>query len=107
MRFFQGATLALLRGEDRPRPQHLEDTFAAIAPGSWSRLVEGFLNGIEDAKKRSDEKRDAVSPSRDDTNVDYDLAESALHNACPLGQIVLLRQIQGLWPPSGGDDNDY
>jgi hypothetical protein len=105
--FYQQATLTQLRGEDWPRPAHLEETFAPITLGGWGSLVDAFLNGIAEAKKLAEEKRDTISPSRDDTNVDYDLAESALHNAYHLGQIVLLRRIQGLWPPAGGDDNDY
>ncbi len=37
---------------------------------------------------------------------DYDLALCpALHSACRYGQIAMLRQIQGLWPPAGGDDS--
>jgi hypothetical protein len=51
--------------------------------------------------------RHTVSPARDDTNICYDLAETALHNAYHLDQIVLLRRMQGLWPPEGGDDNDF
>jgi hypothetical protein len=101
------SSLAAVGQEAHPGPEHLDDTFAPIAPGSWKGLVEAFLAGIEECKRVAAEKKDAVSPARDDTNVDYDLAETALHNAYHFGQIVLLRRMQRLWPPAGGDPNDF
>jgi hypothetical protein len=94
--------------------QDPDDTFAPIASGSWKRLVEGFFEGIEECKRAAVELKDTISGTRDGTNVEYDLAETALHNAIThacgagtrLGQIVLLRRMQGLWPPAGGDPND-
>jgi hypothetical protein len=112
MHYFQEAELAALRGEQWPRPpfsipEHLDDTFAAIAPGTWRALVADFLAGLEACKKMADEKANALSPARDDTSACYDLAGTALHNAYHLGQIVLLRRMQILWPPTGGEDYDF
>jgi hypothetical protein len=107
MHWCQGGLLAHLRGEPWPRPAHLDDTFAPIEPGAWSALVAAFLAGLDECKTIGEAMADRVSPDRDDTNVDYDLAENALHNAYHLGQIVLLRRIQGLWPPEGGEDYDF
>jgi hypothetical protein len=107
MEWNQSGSIAHSRGGATQGPEHLDDTFAPIEPGSWGRLVETFLAGIEECKQLAVAMQDAVSPARDDTNVDYDLAETALHNAYHFGQIVLLRRMQGLWPPAGGDDNDF
>jgi hypothetical protein len=107
MHFYQGSQLAGVRGGEWPKPEHLDDTFAAPPAGSWPALVADFLAGIEEIARLAEEKGEATSPQRDDTSVAYDLAESALHNAYHCGQIVLLRRIQGLWPPAGGDTNDF
>jgi hypothetical protein len=103
----QDGLLAHLRGENWPHPAHLDDTFAPIPPGSWRPLVASFLAGIEACREMALEAAETTSPDREDTSVPYDLAENALHNAYHLGQIVLLRRIQGLWPPAGGDANDF
>jgi hypothetical protein len=107
MAFWQSATLAKLTGAALERPAHLEDSFAAPAPGGWRACVETFLRGISTAKNLAATSAGRTSPDREDTSVPYDLAESALHNAYHLGQIVLLRQMQGLWPPAEGDSNDF
>jgi hypothetical protein len=107
MQFYQGAQAAGVRGEAWPKPEHLDDTFAVPAPGAWPALVASFLAGIEELAKLAEERAEVTSPQRDDTSVGYDLAESALHNAYHCGQIVLLRRIQGFWPPAGGDTNDF
>jgi hypothetical protein len=107
MQWAQSSQLAHQRGEAVPGPAHLDDTFAPPAPGAWPGLVAAFLAEIEECRQMARERATATSPDRDDTSVSYDLAEQALHNAYHLGQIVLLRRIQGLWPPAGGDENDF
>ena len=99
--------LAELQGEHLPDPDHLDDTFAPVESHEWPGMRESLLRGIERCKTAAREKADATSPARDDTNVGYDLAEAALHNAYHLGQIVLLRRMLGFWPPAGGDRNDF
>jgi hypothetical protein len=90
-----------------PRPAHLDDTFAPIPPGGWPARVADFLAGLEACKKLAEAQPDAVSPARDDTSANYDLAGTALHNAYHFGQIVLLRRMLGLWPPAGGEPYDF
>jgi hypothetical protein len=107
MHYWQKVNIAKAKGEPAPRPARLDDTFTSPLPGTWRHLVNDFLAGIEECGRIAREKADVTSPARDDTSLDYDLAESALHNAYHLGQIVLLRRIMGLWPPEGGDDNDF
>jgi hypothetical protein len=107
MHYWQRVNIAKANGQPAPRPARLDDTFVAPLPGTWRHLVTEFLAGIETCQRIAREKADETSPDRDDTSLDYDLAESALHNAYHLGQIVLLRRIMGLWPPDGGDDNDF
>jgi hypothetical protein len=112
MHYCQEEELAGLRREVWPRlpfvkPAHRDDTFAPIPPGGWRALVTDFLAGLEACKRLADEQPDAVSPARDDTSANYDLAGTALHNAYHFGQIVLLRRALGFWPPAGGEPYDY
>jgi hypothetical protein len=107
MQWCQGGELARLRGEPWPQPEHLDDTFAPPPAGTWNALVATFLAGIDEAGRIAVERGETTSAQRDDTSIAYDLAETALHNAYHCGQIVLLRRMQGLWPPAGGDPNDY
>jgi hypothetical protein len=105
--FWQEAEIAKATGQDYSRPKHLDDTFAPIQPGTWSQLVNDFLAGIETLKKLADEKVNVVSSARDDTDLNYDLAGTGVHNAYHFGQIVLLRRMQGLWPPKEGEPYDF
>jgi hypothetical protein len=107
MHFYQGSQLVAIRGEAWPKPEHLDDTFSVPPAGAWPALVAAFLAGLEEVARLAEERGAETSPQRQDTSVAYDLVESALHNAYHLGQIVLLRRILGLWPPAGGDTNDF
>lgn len=95
MNYWQGRRFAKIRGEEWPEAEHLADTFAAPAPGAWNDLVKQFLGDLEMIKTMADDR------------AEYGYVDRALHNGYHLGQIVLLRQILGFWPPAAGDDNDY
>jgi len=106
MHYWQEGNIARTRGEKPPRPEHLDDTFPVPQVGEWEALRIAFLGGLDVCAQVAAEKAGETSPDRDDTSVGYDLAECpALHSAYHYGQIAMLRQIQGLWPPEGGDDS--
>src|SRR5581483_8757708 len=77
MHFFPSAQIATVRGEEAPQPQHLDDTFAPIAPGTWPTLVDEFRPGVEACKTLAQEMASRTGPERDHTSVDCDLTESA------------------------------
>lgn len=104
MHYWQERQLAHQRGEKPPSPNTLEATFAAPPSGTWDTLVQDFLAGIAACRTLAAERAETVSPFRDDTSVAYDLAENALHNAYHLGQVALLRQMQGFGLPD--DENN-
>lgn len=95
MHYWQGRRFAKLRGEIWPEAAHLSDTFAPPPPGTWNRLVTAFLADLDAIKKMADAK------------AEYGYVGRALHNGYHLGQIVLLRQMLGCWPPEGGEDYDF
>jgi hypothetical protein len=107
MHYWQGVEIARATGKIWRKAKHLDETFASIKSGTWGKLVKDFLSDLETLKKLADEKPKNISPSRDDTELNYDLAGTAIHNAYHFGQIVLLRRLQGLWPPKGGEDYDF
>lgn len=77
-----------------------------VEPGSWAPLRERFLSELERTAAWGGEDR-AVTPA-----IEYPplalyslhdaLVHVAQHNAHHLGQVVLLRQLMGLWPPPSG-----
>lgn len=106
MRYWQDRNIERACGVNPPRPEHLDDTFPTVQTGEWLALREAFLDGLDVCAQVAGGFGDRVSPDRDDTSIGYDLAECpALHSAYHYGQIAMLRQIQGLWPPEGGDDS--
>jgi uncharacterized damage-inducible protein DinB len=96
-------------GTGGPMPQSASAGWIAPAPGSWDALRQRFLDGLE---------RLAVLASTDDLARRLDppiefaplagitvgdvIVHVATHNAHHLGQVVLLRQMLGAWPPPSG-----
>ncbi len=106
MHYWQERGIALARGANPPRPEHLDDTFPPPQAGEWNALRAAFLAGLDVCARVAAEKSGASGPDGDDRDAAYDLALCpALHSAYHYGQIAMLRQIQGLWPPAGGDDS--
>jgi len=95
MNYWQARRFAILRGEPWQDAEHLIDTFAPPAPGTWDQLVAHFLGDLAAIKEMADAKQT------------YSYVHRALHNGYHLGQIALLRQIQGIWPPASGEDYDF
>jgi uncharacterized damage-inducible protein DinB len=82
----------------------------AVAPGSWPDLRREFLDTLERAVAiGADEARLAalLAPKIDFPPLAHYSVRDALvhisnHNAHHLGQVIVLRQIMGLWPPPSG-----
>ena len=104
--YWQNRNMERVRGLQEPRPEHLDDTFPPVQPGQWASVRENFLTGLEICAEMAAQSGAGTSSDREDADVAYDLAMCpALHSAYHYGQIAMLRQIQGLWPPEGGDDS--
>jgi len=106
MHFWQERGIALALGGKPSRPEHLDDTFPTPQPGDWDALRLAFLDGLATCAQVAAEQGAEASRGRREASVGFDLAACpALHSAYHYGQIAILRQIQGLWPPEGGDDS--
>jgi uncharacterized damage-inducible protein DinB len=93
-------------GVAAPLVAHAADGWPPVAAGGWPELRQRFLAGLERAAswEHGDER---ISPSIDFPPLAaYTIGDAqvhiASHNAHHFGQIVLLRQMLGLWPPPAG-----
>lgn len=112
--YWQQITLDWVRGTETPIPEHATAGFPSAddaAKESWDQLLNRFLSTLEEAVAiAKDANRLDVPircPSRPGMPVRImtvrDQLESlGAHNAYHFGRIVLLRQMQGLWPPPSG-----
>ena len=79
-----------------------------VEPSAWPQLREQFLTGLEEASGLSTgEVTRPLHPAIEfPPMAEYTLADAlthlAVHNAHHLGQVVLMRQVLGLWPPPSG-----
>jgi uncharacterized damage-inducible protein DinB len=82
----------------------------SVTPGAWTDVRARFLAGLERAVALGDA---ADTPDRPlDPPIEFPqlagytlrdaLVHVASHNAHHLGQIIVLRQLMGLWPPPSG-----
>jgi uncharacterized damage-inducible protein DinB len=112
--FWQQITLDWVRGIETPYPPHASDGFPSpndVERESWDRLRQRFLaTSKQAATAAADVGRldcEVVCPSRPGLparimTVREQLESLGAHNAYHFGRIVLLRQLQGLWPPPSG-----
>ena len=112
--FWQQVTLDWVRGIETPYPVHASNGFPAaaeIAAEDWDQLRQRFFATNKQAAATAlDLSRLDVPvrcPSRPGMptrimTVREQLESLGAHNAYHFGRIVLLRQLQGLWPPPSG-----
>jgi uncharacterized damage-inducible protein DinB len=112
--FWQQMSLEWIAGVETPCPERAAMGFpteAQVEAESWDELRRRFLDGAEQAAgiagdaQRLEERVRCPSPAGKPTRtmtVREQLESLAAHNAYHLGRIVLLRQLQGAWPPPSG-----
>ena len=82
----------------------------AVAPGAWPELHRQFLGTLERAVALGDDPARLDSPivpaiefpPLANYTIRDALVHVANHTAHHLGQVIILRQIMGLWPPPSG-----
>ena len=77
----------------------------SVPTDGWPELLRAFRAGIEQCVALTGEERALAEPyhwGQETMTVGYALLDVAAHNAYHVGQIVLLRQLIGAWPPEGG-----
>jgi uncharacterized damage-inducible protein DinB len=96
-------------GTAGPMPQSAAAGWPAPEPGGWTALRARFLDGLERvaALGASGDPARRLAPPIEfpplaEMTVGEVIVHVALHNAHHLGQVVLLRQMLGAWPPPAG-----
>jgi len=112
--FWQQITLDWVRGIETPYPVHASAGFPSAGDAAredWDQLRQRFIAANREAAGEArDTSRHNVQvrcPSRPGEavrvmTVREQLESLGAHNAYHFGRIVLLRQLQGLWPPPSG-----
>ncbi len=92
-----------------PMPRSAAAGWPSPSPGDWDALQRRFLDGLDrlvalgaaiDPARRLDPPIEF--PPLAEITVGEVMVHVATHNAHHLGQIVLLRQMLGAWPPPSG-----
>lgn len=107
--FWQAWFIQRCEGVDVPMAATAALGWPAIAPGGWPQIKGGFCAGL-DALVALGERGDLGAPVTPPIPfpplANYTLRDViehvAHHNAHHLGQIVVLRQMMGQWPPPAG-----
>jgi len=112
--FWQQITLEWISGIETPCPEHAMSGFPTrddIAGESWEQLCQRFFRDNRQAgtaaadTRRLDKPVRCPSPAGQPTRtmpIREQLESLAAHNAYHFGRIVLLRQLNGAWPPASG-----
>jgi uncharacterized damage-inducible protein DinB len=112
--FWQQVTLDWVRGIETPYPVHAADGFPdaeEAAREDWDQLRQRFFSTSEEAAAEARNANrlevEVRCPSRPGQpartmTVREQLESLGAHNAYHFGRVVLLRQLQGLWPPPSG-----
>jgi uncharacterized damage-inducible protein DinB len=104
MSYWQDWVVKWLGGEDPPIPKHASGGWpgspSPTSPKEWQRAVRGFRSGLKKLDRQSREA--GLLATRGEYSRLGMLQAIASHNSYHVGQVVLLRQMLGTWPPPSG-----
>jgi DinB superfamily len=101
MLLWQERRTAFGRGENPPWAEVEAGDWRGVEPGEWLELRRRFINGFDALAECARDEGLLSTDLSHGRNFGLSLASQTLHNAHHLGQIILLRQLLGLWPPAG------
>jgi uncharacterized damage-inducible protein DinB len=107
MAFWQDWFVRRCEGVAAPMPAPAAGGWPAVTPGSWPEIHTRFARGLESVAAQDTGTDRAVAPAIEFPPLaGYTVREAVIHvaqhNAHHLGQVILLRQIMGAWPPPSG-----
>jgi uncharacterized damage-inducible protein DinB len=108
--FWQRWFCARCEGSGEPMIAKAALGWPAVPAGSWKDLEQRFLNGLERAAALGSDTAALSAPVTPaiefppiaNFTIRDALVHVAHHNAHHLGQVIVLRQLMGLWPPPSG-----
>jgi uncharacterized damage-inducible protein DinB len=96
-------------GEALAMPEHADAGWPTIMRASWPEHRDRFLATLDRAVALSDRARvdDPItppleSPSMAHYRIRHAVVHMATHTAHHLGQVIVIRQLLGMWPPPTG-----
>jgi uncharacterized damage-inducible protein DinB len=104
--YWQSVSLAIVRGENPPMPQHNSESFPEkneISEKDWQTLVTKVLNDLKTAADLSSSQETLKRNLKSDFTIQDELTVMAAHNAYHFGRMVMLRQLLGIWSADLGD----
>ena len=94
------------RGVAAPMVTSAAAGWPGVAPATWPSIRARFLSGLEKIADVKDPDRPVAPPIEFPPLAHYSIGDAlvhiAQHNAHHLGQVILLRQMMGRWPPPSG-----
>ena len=102
--YWQDWVVKWLDGENPPIPKHASNGWPSspgpTAPKEWRRAVRGFQRGLKRLDRQAREA-DLLATRGKHTRLGM-LQAIASHTSYHAGQVVLVRQMLGTWPPPSG-----
>lgn len=105
MTFWQNWFCDRCDGVPAPLVAHAPDGWPT--PGAWPEVQSAFMRGIDRAVALGSRADQPVTPPIEFPPLSHYTVRDALvhmaqHNSHHIGQVILLRQMMGLWPPPAG-----
>jgi uncharacterized damage-inducible protein DinB len=106
--FWQDWFAGRIHGGATPMPESAALGWPSVAPGEWPAVRKRFLDRLRELAQLSDQdgNRPLSPPIEFPPMARYTVGDAlvhiATHNSHHLGQVILLRQLQGAWPPPAG-----
>jgi uncharacterized damage-inducible protein DinB len=107
--FWQDWFRSRCQGGSQPMPASAALGWTPPAPGSWPDVRQRFLDGLEALVSLGEHEGGTrvLAPALEfpplaGYTVGDVLVHVANHNAHHLGQVIVLRQLMGAWPPPSG-----
>lgn len=104
MLFWQKRWLGRIDELPLERKKGKHGDWPAVMPAQWNGVRGEFLMSLETARKKSNDQIELARRLWNGDTVDEVIVQIVVHNSYHLGQIALLRQLLGIWPPAGGTD---
>jgi len=118
LNYWMDYELQRIRGESPLYPAHAAESWPIhAAPASedeWKRTIAHFEESLGKLAELAESTPDVLAREVQATHPDHAKHSSSLlavlwqtlvHNSYHVGQIAMLRQALGAWPPSGGGDS--
>ena len=103
LQWWQNERISIALGGDLSEFKPPFDDWPPVSPDDWDTLSSNFLAGFEQLLAITENVAAMQRIIFDDLKVGRMLLSHPMHNAYHLGQIVLIRRLQGTWPPAEAD----